>query len=188
MIHLGHWIIVGQQSNSVMTIQVHCPYTHYPPQPQFLKHLNHSPVTAFLPTSMPLHLNLITRQPRARSCVCMACPQGWDQTGSLWPSPQSAILLTMILGPFWYQVCQFNAETGLGIQKMYGDVVPMRGKGKKRSGDCNTDLTVSDPWVQIPFRRELPPLQYSCLENSMDRWAWWATVLGVAGSWTQLSN
>ena len=24
------------------------------------------------------------------------------------------------------------------------------------------------------------PLQYSCLENSMDRRAWWATVLGVA--------
>ena len=23
------------------------------------------------------------------------------------------------------------------------------------------------------------PLQYSCLENSMDRGAWWATVLGA---------
>ena len=31
------------------------------------------------------------------------------------------------------------------------------------------------------------PLQYSCLENSMDRGAWWATVLGVAKSWSQLS-
>ena len=27
-------------------------------------------------------------------------------------------------------------------------------------------------------------LQYSCLENSMDRGAWWATVHGVAKSWT----
>ena len=26
------------------------------------------------------------------------------------------------------------------------------------------------------------PLQYSCLENSMDRGAWWATVQGVAES------
>ena len=25
------------------------------------------------------------------------------------------------------------------------------------------------------------PLQYSCLENPMDRGAWWATVHGVAG-------
>ena len=28
------------------------------------------------------------------------------------------------------------------------------------------------------------PLQYSCLENSMDRGAWWATVHGVAKNWT----
>ena len=32
------------------------------------------------------------------------------------------------------------------------------------------------------------PLQYSCLENSMDRGAWWATVHGVAKSQTQLSD
>ena len=28
------------------------------------------------------------------------------------------------------------------------------------------------------------PLRYSCLENSMDRDAWWATVHGVTKSWT----
>ena len=32
------------------------------------------------------------------------------------------------------------------------------------------------------------PLQYSCLENSTDREAWWATVHGVAKSQTQLSD
>ena len=32
------------------------------------------------------------------------------------------------------------------------------------------------------------PLQYSCLENPMDGGAWWATVHGVAESWTRLSN
>ena len=32
------------------------------------------------------------------------------------------------------------------------------------------------------------PLQYSCLENSMDRGAWWATVHGVAKSRTRLRN
>ena len=32
------------------------------------------------------------------------------------------------------------------------------------------------------------PLQYSCLENSMDRGAWRATVHGVQKSWTQLSD
>ena len=32
------------------------------------------------------------------------------------------------------------------------------------------------------------PLQYSCLENSMDRGAWRAAVHGVTKSWTQLSE
>ena len=32
------------------------------------------------------------------------------------------------------------------------------------------------------------PLQYSCLENPMDRRAWWATVHGVARSRTQLTD
>ena len=32
------------------------------------------------------------------------------------------------------------------------------------------------------------PLQYSCLENPMDRGIWWATVHGVAKSWTRLNG
>ena len=32
------------------------------------------------------------------------------------------------------------------------------------------------------------PLQYSCLENPMDRGAWWAAVHGVAKSRTRLSD
>ena len=32
------------------------------------------------------------------------------------------------------------------------------------------------------------PLQYSCLENPMDRGTWWAAVHGVTRNWTRLSN
>ena len=32
------------------------------------------------------------------------------------------------------------------------------------------------------------PLKYSCLENSMNRGAWWAIVRGVTKSQTPLSN
>ena len=32
------------------------------------------------------------------------------------------------------------------------------------------------------------PLQYSCLENPMDRGTWWPTDHGVMKSWTRLSN
>ena len=30
------------------------------------------------------------------------------------------------------------------------------------------------------------PIQYSCMGNAMDREVWWATVHGVAKSWTGL--
>ena len=32
------------------------------------------------------------------------------------------------------------------------------------------------------------PLQYSCLENPIDRGAWWATVHRVAKTWTRLKR
>ena len=44
-----------------------------------------------------------------------------------------------------------------------------------------------DPWVgKIPGGGPGNPLQYSCLENPMDRGAWWVTVHGVTKSRTGL--
>ena len=43
-------------------------------------------------------------------------------------------------------------------------------------------------WGRSPGEGNGYPLQYSCLENSMDRGAWRATVHGVAKSWAQLSD
>ena len=46
-----------------------------------------------------------------------------------------------------------------------------------------------DPWVRkIPWRRAWQSTPVFLLENPMDRKAWWATVHGVAQSWTQLSD
>ena len=51
-----------------------------------------------------------------------------------------------------------------------------------------------ETWVQSLGQEDSPgegtgnPLQYSCLENPMDRGAWWATVPGVAKSRTRLSD
>ena len=39
-------------------------------------------------------------------------------------------------------------------------------------------------WGRSPGERNGYPLQYSCLENSMDRGAWRATVHTVGESWT----
>ena len=39
--------------------------------------------------------------------------------------------------------------------------------------------------LEIPWRRNGYPLQYSCLQNPMDRGAYWATVHGVAQNQTR---
>ena len=41
---------------------------------------------------------------------------------------------------------------------------------------------------KIPWRGNGNPFQYSCLQNSMDRGAWWATIHVVTNCQTQLSN
>ena len=47
----------------------------------------------------------------------------------------------------------------------------------------NMGDTGSVPWLRrSPGEENGNPLQYSCLDNSMDRRAWWATVHGVAKS------
>ena len=50
---------------------------------------------------------------------------------------------------------------------------------------CNTEHLSSVPGLgRSPGEGNGNPLQYPCLENSMDRGAWWATVHRVAKSWT----
>ena len=41
-------------------------------------------------------------------------------------------------------------------------------------------------WESSPGGGHGNPLQYSCLENSVDRGVWWATVYRVVNSWTWL--
>ena len=54
---------------------------------------------------------------------------------------------------------------------------------------CNAEDPGSIPGSgRSPGEGNGSPLQYSCLENPMDGGAWWATVHGVAKSWTLLSD
>ena len=54
---------------------------------------------------------------------------------------------------------------------------------------CNAgDLGLIPGWGRSPGEGNGNLLQYSCLENPMDRGAWRATVYGVAKSQAQLSN
>ena len=51
-------------------------------------------------------------------------------------------------------------------------------------------ISESPGWAHIgsPIHLNGNPLQYSCLENSMDRKAWWAIIHGVSKSQTRLSD
>ena len=50
------------------------------------------------------------------------------------------------------------------------------------------DLGLIPGWKRSPGEGNGHPLPYSCLENPMDRGAWWATVHGVTESQTRLSD
>ena len=46
------------------------------------------------------------------------------------------------------------------------------------------DVSLIAGWGRSPAEGNDNPLQYSCLENHMDRGSWWAIVQGVAKSQT----
>ena len=54
---------------------------------------------------------------------------------------------------------------------------------------CNEgDLALISGLGRSPGEGNSYPFQYSCLENSIDRGAWQATVHGVTKSWTELND
>ena len=58
-----------------------------------------------------------------------------------------------------------------------------------KASACNAEDPGSIPGSgRSPGEGNGNPLQYSCLENSMDGGAWWATVHGITKSQTRLSN
>ena len=57
-------------------------------------------------------------------------------------------------------------------------------KSTKGAGDMRAVSLIPGSGRSPPKKEMANPLQYSCLENSMDRGAWQATVHGVEKSWT----
>ena len=63
------------------------------------------------------------------------------------------------------------------------------GGSEGKASACNAGGLGSIPGSgRSPGEGNGNPLQYSCLENPMDRGAWWATVHGVAKLQTRLSD
>ena len=63
------------------------------------------------------------------------------------------------------------------------------GGSDSKESACNAEDLSSIPGLgRSPGVGNGNPLQYSCLENPMDRGAWQATVQRVEKSWTQMSD
>ena len=63
------------------------------------------------------------------------------------------------------------------------------GSAEVKASACDAgDLGLIPGLGRFPGEGNGNPLQYSCLENLMDRGVWWATVHGVAKSQTRLSD
>ena len=64
---------------------------------------------------------------------------------------------------------------------------PSSSVGKESA--CNAgDVALITGLGRSPGEGNVIPLQYFCLENSMDRGAWWATVHGIAKCQTRISD
>ena len=63
------------------------------------------------------------------------------------------------------------------------------GGSDSKASVCNADEPGLNPGLgSSPGEGNGNPFQYSCLENPIDRGAWWATIHGVAKSQTKLSD
>ena len=69
------------------------------------------------------------------------------------------------------------------------EVMHFPGGSDGKEPACNVgDLGSIPGWERSPGEGNGYPLQYSYLENSMDRGAWWPTVHGVAKNQTRRCN
>ena len=79
--------------------------------------------------------------------------------------------------------CHTNVETSLEKLSIFNK--PFPGGSEVKVSACNAGDLGSIPGLgRSPGDGNGNPLQYSCLENSIDGGAWWATVHLVAKSWT----
>ena len=67
---------------------------------------------------------------------------------------------------------------------IYGSQVALVVKSPPAKAGDIRDVGLIPGWGRSPGGGHGNPLQDSCLENPMDRGAWWATVHGVAKSQT----
>ena len=78
-------------------------------------------------------------------------------------------------------------STFLGVGRVASQVALVVKNLLANAGDLRDAVSIPGS-VSFPGEANSKPLQYSCLENPMDRGAWQATVHRVTKSWTRLKR
>ena len=99
----------------------------------------------------------------------------------------TATMATSSASPEWTQFVGVALERVSALFQEEGFLLLLNGSNGKESA-CNAGDTGDAGSIlgsgRSPGEEHGNPFQYSCLENPMDRGAWWATVLGVTKSQT----
>ena len=77
------------------------------------------------------------------------------------------------------------SSSGTGTKELPGGSV---GKEPASSAGDTGDVCSIPGSGRFPGEGHDNPLQYPCLENPVDRGAWWATVHSITESWTRLKQ
>ena len=130
----------------------------------------------------PLGENLIKERPANSTCIFPFCPFLFRAVSGAGSAPgiktcqrlrKGAARAITSLRPSWSGFHLASATKGRGAGFPGGSLV-------KNPPDNAADVGSIPGWGRTPREGNHNPLQYSCLENSMDRGAWRATVHGVA--------
>ena len=122
-------------------------------------------------------------------------PKYWSFSFSISPSSEYLGLISFRLDWFDLLAAQGTLKSLLqhhNLKHQFFGTQPsldFPGGSDGKESACNVGDMGSIPGLgRSPGKGSGNPLQYSCLENSMDRGAWLATVHGVTKSWTRLSD
>jgi len=87
--------------------------------------------------------------------------------------------------PEHFRQCSNSQLLGTNVKEMVFISLGFPGGSDGKESACNArELGLIPRSRRSPGEGNGNPLQYSCLENPINRGAWWATVHGVAKSWT----
>ena len=118
------------------------------------------------------------------------CTTGWPNEGDAgaserWLTPRDETLAS----EGFKELLLVNDEVGGWGEGSTEAVSGFPGGSDGKESACNAgDLGSTPGSGSSPGEGHDNPLQYSCLEGSMDRGAWWARVYAVAKSWTWLKR